>query len=150
MFLCILSFLKSKYLYSSLKSSLTEDISIFSEFTSKGSTLLHFPSIVIFVACSSISPVGILLFLLLLSETTPSTDITHSVTRFSASSCKLLSSPIIICVIPNWSLKSINFIAPKFLILCTQPASLTVCPTFAILNSPQLWVLYSFINMPPI
>ena len=101
MFLCIFSFLKSKNLYSSLKSSLTDDISIFSEFTSKGNTFLHFPSTSMFSACISISPVGILEFLLLLSATRPFTEITHSVTKSFACSCSSSFSDIIICVIPN-------------------------------------------------
>ena len=136
-------FLKSKNLYSSLKSSLASPV--FSEFISNGKTFLHLPNISISFASISISPVGILLFLLALSITVPVTPIALSVTI----SFKSISADTTTCVIPSSSLKSINFIAPRFLIVCTQPASFTVFPTSLILNSPQLLVLYLLIFFPP-
>ena len=99
-----MSFLKSKYLYCNLKSSLTFEISAFSEFISNGKTFFDFPNISIFSALISISPVGILKFLFERSKTLPVTDITDSwYTSFIAD---FISSDITIWVIPNWSLKS--------------------------------------------
>ena len=43
-------------------------------------------------------------------------------------------SEIIICVIPFSSLKSMNFILPRSLIVATQPARRTSSPTFFIFN----------------
>ena len=82
-------------------------------------------------------PVG---FLLERSTTFPTTCSTHSVTTWFNISLLIawLSAEITICVIPNWSRKSINTIAPKFLIFCTQPASVTCSPMFLLVNSPQL------------
>ena len=136
MVLCNLSFLKSKNLYSKRKSSLASPV--FSELTSKGNTFLHFPKTFISSAFISISPVGILVFLLLLSTTFPLTLITHSVTKSFAKFISSSLSLITICVIPNWSRKSINFIEPKFLIVCIHPAIVTTSPTFVMFNSPQL------------
>ena len=93
---CSFLFLKSKNLYSNLKSSLTS----WSVFTSNGNTFLHFPNTSIFSATTSISPVAILGFLLLLSTTLPQMCIQLSVVNSFACSCNF-SSFITICVIPN-------------------------------------------------
>ena len=141
MLLCNLSFLKSRYLYCKRKSSFTFEISIFSEFISNGSTFLHFPSISILLASISISPVGIFVFLLERSSTFPVTLITVS-SGISSICFFKFSSLITIWVMPYWSLKSTNCIEPKFLILWTHPASITISFTFLIFSSPQLWSLY--------
>ena len=111
--LCNFSFLRSKNLYSSLKSSLTS----WSVFTSNGNTFLHLPNTSILLALTSISPVDILGFLLALSTTFPSICIQLSVVKaFAFSSRSLFSLLIKICVIPNSSLKSMNNIPPRSLI----------------------------------
>ena len=144
MLLCILLLRKSKNLYSSLKSSLTASISAFSEFISKGNVDSHSPNKTTFFASISISPVWIFAFLLDLSTTVPSTEITHSVHKLAI--CAFNSSlDTTIWVIPYWSLKSIKVIPPRFLILWIHPASLTSCPTFWMFNSPQFCVLYTFV-----
>ena len=81
MLLCILLLRKSKNLYSSLKSSLASPV--FSEFISKGNVDSHSPNKTTFFASISISPVGIFAFLLDLSTTVPSTEITHSVHKLA-------------------------------------------------------------------
>ena len=91
----------------------------------------------IFSATISISPVSISLFLLDLSATLPVTVIAHSVFKSTICDFKFSSSEIIICVIPNSSLKSTNVIFPKFLIFCTHPASRTSFPTSSNRNSLQ-------------
>ena len=140
--LCNFSFLKSRKRYSNLKSSLTSWLL----FISKGNTFLHFPKISTWLATTSISPVGILLFLLLLSTTFPFMWIQLSVFH-SFASCCIFSSFITICVIPNSSLKSINIIPPKFLIFWIQPLNSTTSSTLWIFNSPHVFVLY--ILIPP-
>ena len=107
---------------------------------------LHFPSTSIFSAITSISPVFMFLFLLLLSTTFPSTCIQLSVVNSFACSCNF-SSFIIICVIPNSSLRSINSIPPRFLFFCIQPASSTFSPALLMFSSPHVFVLYILIPL---
>ena len=89
----------------------------------------------------SISPVGIFLFLLLLSVTVPVACNTNSRPKGFASKSLFKSSPNNNCVIPYLSRKSTNVIAPNFRTVCTQPARVTVSPTLIIFNSPQVLVL---------
>lgn len=131
----ILGFLKSRYLYFSLKLSFATSSSLISN--GKALDLLK---ISILLANTSISPVSNLGFLEDLSCTKPVTFKTYS---FLISLTKSVRSSLTkICVIPYLSRKSINANDPRLRIVDTQPERVTVLPQSAIHNSFSLFVLY--------
>ena len=83
-------------------------------------------------------------FIAVLSVTTPVAATTYSLRSFAAfsntslpQSCSSYTS----CKIPERSLRSMKIRPPLFLYLATQPITVTVLPTSALLSSVHLWVL---------
>src|SRR4030043_895508 len=92
----------------------------------------------------SISPVGVLGFLLLRSFTFPAAWITNSRPSFLAfsQSSLLVSRLKTSCVTPYRSRRSTNVIPPRSLDFCTHPQRITLLPSSFRLSSPQVFVLY--------
>ena len=93
------------------------------------------------VTSNSISPVGILLFLLLRSLTVPVTCKTNSRPRGLASRAAFRLSLKSNWVIPYRSRRSTKLMLPNLRTVCTQPARVTVSFLFSSLNWPQVCVL---------
>ena len=141
---CTSLFLKSKYLYLSLVSSLE----VLLELTSNGRVLYTSPNTSNDSISTSISPVFI--FLLIISSVLFLT-IPVTVTVLSRLRSLYFSTSFDInCTIPFSSLNVINKRLPKFLIVSIHPASLTSLLTYSFVTSPQYTFLYLFSILPPI
>ena len=71
-------------------------------------------------------------------STTPVTATTNSArsfVAFSNPSAPVSLSSKINCMIPERSRKSTKMMPPLFLLFCTQPITVTVCPTFSFVSS---------------
>ncbi len=141
-FFWISGLLKSRYLYFNRTSSLVW----LSSSMGKGG-VSDSERIRILSAATSISPV--FKFSFTAAErfcTNPSTAMTNSFLKVPA--FKNPSSPTVswsntICRIPERSLKSTKISAPKFLLFCTHPITVTFSPIFSVETSVHLWVLFN-------
>ena len=133
-------FLKSRYLYFNLNSSLV----LASSSTGNGGVSASDKILSVFTV-TSISPVAIFsLTAPLRCLTTPSAAITNSLLRFLAFSKTSPSfSSKTNCKRPERSLKSIKIKLPKFLLFWTHPITVTVSPIFLLDTSVHLWLLWS-------
>ena len=141
MFDCKSGLLKSRQRYFNRKSSF---VLIFSSIGNGG--VSDSDNTRICSATTSISPV--FKFSLTAPErfcTFPTTAITYSLRipyAFLKPSLPTVFSSNKICKIPLLSLKSTKMSAPRFLLVCTQPITVTVSPIFAAETSVHLCVLF--------